>query len=669
MKTCQILWSTQSGRAKACARRSKRILTERTNLEIADIGTPFDESPEPFVDWINKTTPEQRSETIFLMFVSTTGDGEHCDSIQKTWKSLLRRSLQPTHFQGQKFAMFALGDRAYGPQFCAAGRKLAVRLLQLGMTRVCDVGYGDDNTPGGGVFRDLDGWLEDVLLPNFEPRTSQIPMNVPVVHPYQVSTNMHPLSAHQTDNDAAIDDESYVTQFAPRNAYGYSPVLERTTVTGKQPPMKGIVVENKRITAEAWDQDTRHIQIQFQASGAPNPLLAAPYHAGDVVSIFPSNTEAEVNKFLAVLPKSLQDLADMPFTVSIEESAMNNSFVRWPARCTLRRWLLHCADIHSLPEREDLRALSAYCSLECDTGAGQQDKLRALSETKGSALYADYILREKRSWADVLFDFESLREEGTKLNLEALLVLLPPIQPRDYSIASAPSTARNAKGFVVDLCVAIVRGKTRLGRSYHGLCTDYLSRMDPATSPSIKVWIQPGSFQKLPMDISNGSFQVPVLCVGAGTGVAPMRSLLLERDVVRSRALEQGQSPLPEATESGNILVFGSRKKASDFYYQEDWESMEKRDLRLLTAFSRDQFQKIYVQRVLAEADEGQLIARHLWERKGALYIAGGPNMARAVKEEVVETLGKILRGGEKEASQYLAQLQRKGLYSAEAWS
>ena len=94
----------------------------------------------------------------------------------------------------------------------------------------------------------------------------------------------------------------------------------------------------------------------------------------------------------------------------------------------------------------------------------------------------------------------------------------------------------------------------------------------------------------------------------------------------------------------------------------------EKR-LRVLTAFSRDQFQKIYVQKVLREADGGQLIVKHLLERNGALYIAGGPKMARAVKEEVIKALGKELDGGEKTANKCLNKLQRIGKFSIEAWS
>ena len=78
----------------------------------------------------------------------------------------------------------------------------------------------------------------------------------------------------------------------------------------------------------------------------------------------------------------------------------------WPKTCTLRGLLTHCADIRSLPEREDLFALSAYCNLNHADGQDQREKLMSLSKTAGAALYGDYIIREKRNWADVFYDFD-----------------------------------------------------------------------------------------------------------------------------------------------------------------------------------------------------------------------------------------------------------------------
>jgi sulfite reductase alpha subunit-like flavoprotein len=660
---------------------------------VQDVGSSFDETLEPFVSLAN----DLPKNTFFLMFVSTTGDGEHCDSIRDTWRALLQKSLPP--FQGgQQFAMFCLGDRAYGPQFCAGGRKLAVRLLRLGMARYCDVGYGDDNTPNGGVFRDLDDWLEQHLLPTLETKEMQsTDLLLPAAtNPFRVRIGEKlvdkPNKEAEEWQDPRFQDafRGYFTQACPVTAYSYDSQGQRKeNETGKRKylPLLGEVLSNERITSQDWEQDTRHIRIQLQSTTTADDVETSaplPYQAGDIATVLPFNSDAEVDRFLAVLPESIRALADCPLSIDVDESAMDNSFTRWPRNCTFRGWLKYCAGIHSLPEREDLRALSPYCSDEHEVGKDQSEKLRSLSETSEAALYADYILREKRSWADVLFDFESLSVSTSKLSLEALLVLLPPMRPRDFSIASAPSTHlieakdssvnNNGDGvFSIDLCVAVVEGRTRLGRSYHGLCSEYLSRMTSSSGshqPLLQVWIRPGTFGKLPLDLTDQKgFEVPILCVGAGTGVAPMRSLIQERDAVRSMALRNTKS-LPRLDENDNILVFGCRKEHSDFYYQDEWQRMgDEKGMRILTAFSRDQFQKIYVQKVLREADGGTLIAKHILERNGALYIAGGPKMARAVKEEVVEALGKELQGGEKEASQLLSKLQRIGRFGIEAWS
>mmetsp|Transcript_6804 Transcript_6804/g.8585 ORF Transcript_6804/g.8585 Transcript_6804/m.8585 type:complete len:147 (-) Transcript_6804:237-677(-) len=121
-----------------------------------------------------------------------------------------------------------------------------------------------------------------------------------------------------------------------------------------------------------------------------------------------------------------------------------------------------------------------------------------------------------------------------------------------------------------------------------------------------------------------------------------------------------------------NILVFGCRSKAKDYYYGEEWEEFVKtKRLRIIPAFSRDQkVGKLYVQRALREAGggSGELIVQHILEHNGAVYIAGGSKMARAVKDEIVEALTNTL-GSEKTAKKLLNKLKRTGKFSIEAWS
>lgn len=743
VSTCRILWSTQSGKAKACARRVSRILREQTTAEIGGAGFPFDECPIPLVqiasssdylsnDGTRKVTYKKHSfeEPLLLMFVSTTGDGEQCDSIRDTWQALLQKSLPRDLLSGQKFAMFCLGDRAYGPQFCAAGRKLAVRLMQLGMASACEVGYGDDNTPNGGVFRDLDVWLVEKLLPILHSRTPPViddekydippcPFHVRVIDTGEL-TQVDSSQVEDDHNniewqnpDFADSYQNYFGKASPKTAYEYSKagkrIVEPNETTrrisrSETNPLIGTVLRNERITASDWEQDTRGIRIEIARSDGPDVFVSSsysfadlPYLAGDVASILPFNSNEEVNRFLNVLPEPLASMADSVIEIDVDETLMDCTFARWPRRCTFRGWLTFCADIHSLPEREDLRALSAYCSLDHASGKDQRRKLLSLSETSEAALYADYVLREKRSWADVLYDFDSLRGLGSRLTLQSLLMLIPPMRSRDFSIASAPSVekldrsegeppGRFSACFSIELCVAVVEGTTRRGRKYHGLCSEFLSRMVPSSDstgalkfPKLMIWIRPGTFGRMPLEINDhgsthrGSFKTPILCIGAGTGVAPLRSLLLERDAIRELARHRLQKiDTPEKSETDkneNILVFGCRKERADYYYKDEWDTLGSENrVRVLTAFSRDQVQRIYVQKVLRDADDGNLIANHILKRSGAVYIAGGPKMARAVKEEIVEVLAALL-GSEKQANQLLNKMQRAGQFSIEAWS
>jgi sulfite reductase alpha subunit-like flavoprotein len=104
-----------------------------------------------------------------------------------------------------------------------------------------------------------------------------------------------------------------------------------------------------------------------------------------------------------------------------------------------------------------------------------------------------------------------------------------------------------------------------------------------------------------------------------------------------------------------------------DYYYENDWDHLEAaRRFRVWTAFSRDQWHKIYVQQVMGQHKD--VIVKHILQDQGAIYIAGGAKMARAVKDELLEILGEAM-GDDKTAQLLVKQFQRRGLYAVEAWS
>lgn len=732
-RRCHLYYASQSGRAKACARRVERALRTHcgSNLILEETcSTSLDEalrraSSSSSLSSLHDLVSAKwkRDDTFLLFFVSTTGDGEPPDNMRDIWRQLLSKALLPKEFlKGVSFALFCLGDRAYGPQFCAAGRKLAVRFLHLGATLIQgEPGYGDDGTPGGGCLRDLDTWMETSLQPflaqqglwseqQHQQPSSSSSSGIKLVIPYLINV-VQPQPPTRDDAGSSLSNlNDFFQQCAPLTAYKYnnatkahhdnidsSTDTDTDTASTNPLPMTGTITQNKRLTGQDWEQDTRHLTIQVTN---PNDIdntttsSSLPYQAGDVVAILPVNSDNAVDKFVSVLPQQLRNVQDEWIDIVYKNNQLQEQqiiagvgYKHWPKNTTLRQWLTYCADIAALPEREDLWAISHYCSPTSSTGKDQREKLQSLSDTTASALYTDYILRQKRTWADVLYDFDSLRHEGSLLTLPALISLLAPIRPREFSIASAPSLScvnnnrsshnNDDATYSMDLTVAVVQGTTSLGRSYQGLCSNYLAQR--CLGDNVRLWIRPGSFTKFPYRNRN----VPILYMGSGTGIAPLRGLVQER-VAHYHAPNgdndidnQGLDPTAITTDESNnkqqwttpdILLFGCRKESADFYYKDEWKEMvEHGSLTLMTAFSRDQWHKFYVQQRLRQDDpQGEKILHHLVQAGGHLYIAGGAKMARAVKDEIVELLDPHLGG---KATQFLAQLQRAGRFRVEAWS
>jgi len=191
-----------------------------------------------------------------------------------------------------------------------------------------------------------------------------------------------------------------------------------------------------------------------------------------------------------------------------------------------------------------------------------------------------------RQLADVLQEFP------VDCSASELLGTLRRLQPRLYSIASSPK----AHPREVHLTVATVRhGKRK------GVCSTFLA--DRAGSGNVPVFIQPSKHFRAPAD-----GDVPMIMIGPGTGVAPFRAFLQER---RARG-DQGK----------NWLFFGEQHAATDFYYRDELQGMQRDGLltELSLAFSRDQSQKIYVQDRIRE--QGAELWR--WLQEGAqLYICG----------------------------------------------
>lgn len=156
--------------------------------------------------------------------------------------------------------------------------------------------------------------------------------------------------------------------------------------------------------------------------------------------------------------------------------------------------------------------------------------------------------------------------------------ILLPLMPRFYSIASSPKVYPHEIHLTVAFASFILQGQTHFGVGSLFLCEQAEIESTP-----IPIYVQPSNHFSLPEDPNT-----PIILIGPGTGIAPFRAFIQER--------------LSAQAEGRNWIFFGERNKATDFYYEEYWTELEKQGrIRLNTAFSRDQSEKIYVQHKILE--------------------------------------------------------------------
>jgi sulfite reductase (NADPH) flavoprotein alpha-component len=234
---------------------------------------------------------------------------------------------------------------------------------------------------------------------------------------------------------------------------------------------------------------------------------------------------------------------------------------------------------------------------------------------------------------------------SVKFTAEALLPLLKKMKPRLYSIASASALRANR----MDLAIVVVHYENFRKRDRYGVASHYLCHRLPLQKP-IPAFITRSRF-KLPADASK-----PIIMVGPGTGIAPFRAFLQYRSLLRAKGEEVGK----------NWLFFGEQYRASNFYYQDEFERWQaSSDLAYLDlAFSRDQDYKIYVQdRMRGRGEE-----LWSWLRDGAyFYVCGeAAHMAKDVETALLEIIHH--HGGVDSPENFLAQLKRENRYQRDVY-
>ncbi|RHY64798.1 hypothetical protein DYB34_012507 [Aphanomyces astaci] len=605
--TVTVLYGSQSGTAEGFAK----------SLVASSQGTAFTVRAVDLAKF-NASTLPTLSCVIFV--VATFGEGGPTDSAVKFHKYLTNPSLPANFMQHVKFTVFGLGNKTYA-RYNAMGRAVNSRMEQLGGHRVYRHGEGNDEAC---IENDFDDWRQDL----WAAISGQFALPAAVSQPPVLSAKTSP-PVFEFD----------VVSVASNTRSTSSPFQEYAVAT---------LVDRRELRQSTASGSTLHLEFDIKHAGVT-------YATADNLAILPENDPALVTRVATALRFDEDGV--------VELKALDKAIkLPFPTPATIRTILSQYLDLNAAPRKGALTALAHYATSSVD-----QDRLLRLASADGKAEYQTWVVDAHRTFGDVIEAFPSLQ-----IPLVAFIHILPSLQPRYYTISS--SSVVHPTRIHVTLGV-IATSDLPEGRQFKGVTSNYLAKLalpDAAvldkpkvanpygeqgkkqvrTWPSIRMTIRKSTF-KLPP-----SPETPVILVGPGTGIAPMRAFLQERHAQK----QAGE------TVGATWLFFGCRRQSEDYLYQQELETYQTSGTLsdLHVAFSRDSAQKVYVQHLIRQQGAA------LWKvlaAGGYVYVCGATLMGTDVHKAFVELVQTHGAKSVVDATRYVQDLQHNHRYIQELWS
>ena len=377
---------------------------------------------------------------------------------------------------------------------------------------------------------------------------------------------------------------------------------EKQQKHSKANPFYAEVLENINLNGRGSAKETRHIELLLED-------FNEEYEPGDCLVVLPENDP----KLVKQLIETLEWDPEQDIVINEDEDKM-----------TLQDALTRHFEITRLTKPLVQKAATLF----------NNDEL-AKKETDSDWIKS-YI--DGRDLIDLIQDF---KPDGLKP--DDLYGMLRKLPPREYSIASSYQAAPDE----VHITVGAVRYQAH-GRDRSGVCSIQLAeRIEPGDT--VPIYLKHNPNFKFPKDE-----ETPVIMIGPGTGVAPFRSYMQEREELE--------------LEGNTWLFFGNQHFRTDFLYQTEWQSwLEDGYLeRMDVAFSRDTDDKVYVQHKIKE--NAKLFNEWL-ERGASIYVCGDEKyMAKDVHEAIKQVISQERQISEDDSEEFLKQLKRDKKYQRDIY-
>ncbi|GAV29891.1 hypothetical protein PMKS-003397 [Pichia membranifaciens] len=389
-------------------------------------------------------------------------------------------------------------------------------------------------------------------------------------------------------------------------------------------PVENFVVkvkENKRLTPGDYDRNIFHIEFDVSGTGLT-------YNIGEALGIHGRNNADLVEEFIQMYGLDGDELIEV-----VSKESHDVLEVR-----TLRQSLIENLDLFGKPPKRFYEALVEHATDEVE-----KKKLEQLISPAGSALFKKFQEEEFYTFADIFELFKSVRPAA-----QELVQIISPLKRREYSIASSQKLHPTE----VHLLIVVVDWVDKKGRKRYGQCSKYIS--DLRVGDELVVSVKP-SIMKLPPLTTQ-----PIVMAGLGTGLAPFKAFIEER-----------QYQLEHGAEIGEVYLYlGSRHKRQEYLYGEYWEAYMDADIltHLGAAFSRDQVQKVYIQDKIREnLDE---LRELIIDKNGHFYLCGPtwpvPDISACLQDMFAADAAQ--RGVKLDAAKAVEDLKEEGKYVLEVY-
>lgn len=558
-----------------------------------------------------------------LFLMATYGEGEPTDNATRFYKWIkpekdeMDSAAEEGALSNMEFGVFGLGNRQY-EHFNRMGKTTNASLERLGATRVVAYAEGDDD---GNLEEDFENWktsMWPVLTEKYLPLTADMDTRVEDMSSQKPTLSFHTVPLDDDALKKARANPVRTNQVAASTKYFFNSAMAQVQVNRELRNVNG----NKGQEIGS----TRHIEIDLRGTDVQ-------YDTADNLAVLPVNDDSSVN----TLCKMMGYDAGEHFTVDPLKKDFKYPF---PLPCTVKQVLSSYYDIHGLPKHSLVSKLLPYTMKD-----KQKKWLTELIAKDNHSGFKQYINGNGRSFYDLVTN----ELDSCKIPLADLLHILPTMQPRYYTISSSSNVYPTS----VHITVSVTDFKLPSGRRFRGLTSSYLQGL--GTGDSCRVFVRASTF-KLPKSVST-----PITMIGPGTGIAPMRALLQEREFQTGRT---------KKTPASNTLYFGCQKSSQDYIYEDELAEFKSKGVlnNLFLAFSRAQKNKVYVQHLLAEPASAQNLLQEL-DQGGHLFVCGATAMGGDVHSALVDILVKNKSMTKDRAAAFLTDLQKNGRYVQELWS